>query len=353
MSRFLQLHCLTAYPPSCCNRDDAGRPKTAVYGGVQRLRLSSQSLKRAVRMSDAMRSALEGRSGIRSRRFGEEVLRHLEAKGADRELARGTAARIASIFGRVDESSGDVGIAQLAFISPEERGAALELADRALEDRGIEGTAAELGRQVLRTADSSVDLALFGRMLADAPRYSRQAAVQVAHAITTHEAHAEDDSVAGVDDLPDPEDTGAGFLGVAGFGSGIFYLYAVVEITRLIGNLEGDRELAAVAASAFTRALATASPGGKRTAFAHNVRASYVRAEGGSVQPRSLACAFLDPVSGGGLLPASVERLRQAARSLDDAYGAAADDIAEMDVAAGDGTIDGMAGFAADQVRHG
>ena len=353
MSRFLQLHCLTAYPPSCCNRDDTGRPKTAIYGGVQRLRLSSQALKRAIRTSDAMQSALEGRSGIRSRRFGDEVLRHLQAKGAGEDLARETAARIASIFGRVDESSGDVGIAQLAFISPEERRAALELADRALAQGGIGETAAELGRQVLRTADSSVDLALFGRMLADSPQYSRQAAVQVAHAITTHEAAAEDDYVAGVDDLAGPEDSGAGFLGVSGFGSGIFYVYAVVEITRLIDNLEGDRGLAAAAVSAFSRALATASPGGKRSAFAHNVRASHIRAEGGSVQPRSLATAFLDPVSGGGLLSASVGRLRQAARSLDNAYGPSADEIAEMDMAAGEGSLDKVAEFAAGQVRHG
>jgi CRISPR system Cascade subunit CasC len=46
MSNFLQLHLLTSYPPACLNRDDLNRPKSAIMGGVNRLRISSQSLKK-------------------------------------------------------------------------------------------------------------------------------------------------------------------------------------------------------------------------------------------------------------------------------------------------------------------
>ena len=81
--RFVQLHFLTVYPPSNPNRDDMGRPKTAVYGGVHRLRLSSQSLKRAARLSPAMSDALKGNMGERTQRLGDEVMKHLRERGAD------------------------------------------------------------------------------------------------------------------------------------------------------------------------------------------------------------------------------------------------------------------------------
>ena len=63
MSRFLQLHLLTFFPPANLNRDDLGRPKTAIVGGVTRLRLSSQALKRAWRTSDLFSTALAGQWG--------------------------------------------------------------------------------------------------------------------------------------------------------------------------------------------------------------------------------------------------------------------------------------------------
>ena len=62
MSRFLQLHLLTFYPPSNLNRDDTGRPKTATVGGAPRLRISSQAMKRAWRSSPAFARAAAGAS---------------------------------------------------------------------------------------------------------------------------------------------------------------------------------------------------------------------------------------------------------------------------------------------------
>lgn len=354
MSRFLQLHCLTVYPPSNPNRSESGRPKTALYGDVNRLRLSSQSLKRAVRLSPVFQDALGGLMGRRTRRFGEEVRNHLIAKGADEDAAGEIAAHVASIFGKPADGDGNARIAQLAFISPEEAAAALALAESALEKGQLSRDEARAAAgKVLRTADSAVDLAMFGRMLADSPEYNRQAAVQVAHAITTHAAPEEEDQYTAIDDLAGPgERSGAGFMGTSGFGSGVFYIYVVVEITRLIENLDGDRETAECAVAALARAFALASPSGRRSAFAHHVRASFLRAEGGQVQPRSLACAFLRPVAGENLLGGSITRLREAAAALDRAYGPAADAAAEMDVMAGEGTLEDIAGFARDQVRH-
>ena len=139
---------------------------------------------------------------------------------------------------------------QLAFISPEERAAALALADRALAGEKIEAKAAGL----LRIADTAADIALFGRMLADNPDYNREAAAQVAHAITTHKVTVEDDYYTAVDDLKTPaEDAGAGFLGEAAFGSGVFYLYLCVDRRCWSESWAATQALAATALGALAR----------------------------------------------------------------------------------------------------
>lgn len=195
MTRFLQLHFLTVYPPSNPNRDDQGRPKTARFGNAVRLRLSSQSIKRAVRQSDAMQRELAGHLGQRTQRLGEALVRFLVAKGANDKQAQEIATKVADAFGKIDEKAGKEGkvrTLQLAFISPEERKHAEELAGAALKGEKIP-EADKLSSLLLRKADGAADIAMFGRMLADDAEYNREAAVQVSHAITTHQAQVEDD----------------------------------------------------------------------------------------------------------------------------------------------------------------
>lgn len=356
MTHYVQLHFLTVYPPSNPNRDDMGRPKTAVYGGVQRLRLSSQSLKRAARLSPAMSESLIGNMGQRTQRLGDEVVSHLLGKGADEKKAYEAAEQVAKVFGAFDEAAAkkdpsQVRIRQLAFISPEERAAAIQMAEKAFSGESIQNDAKKLGKDILRTADGAVDLAMFGRMLADAPEFNREAAVQVSHAITTHRAEAEDDFYTAVDDLKKPaEDSGAGFVGEAGFGSGVYYLYVCIDTDRLIENLAGDRELARKALEAATEAFATASPSGKRNSYSHHTRASYIRAESGDQQPRSLAAAFLNPVNGDDLLGASINKLKETAEKIDNAYGPAVDKSVEMDVPGGNGALAEIKAFVAEQI---
>src|SRR3954469_792459 len=140
---------------------------------------------------------------------------------------------------------------------------------------------------------------MFGRMLADDPEFNREAAVQVAHAITTHRAVVEDDYYTAVDDLKRPsEDAGAGFVGEAGFGAGLFYLYACIDRALLVRTLGGDEDLARAGIAALVEAAATVAPRGKQASFASRARASFVMAEGGDTAPRSLAAAFLRPVGG-------------------------------------------------------
>src|SRR3954463_8437926 len=98
MIRFVQLHLLTFYPPANLNRDDTGRPKTAIVGGAERLRVSSQSIKRAVRTSDVFRTRLDGHVGQRTQRFGQEILDYLMARGMAENNAIRHARAIADVF---------------------------------------------------------------------------------------------------------------------------------------------------------------------------------------------------------------------------------------------------------------
>jgi CRISPR system Cascade subunit CasC len=347
MSRFFQLHLLTFVPPANLNRDDTGRPKTAVVGGATRLRLSSQALKRAWRTSDAFRTALDGHMGERTQRLGEVVLIHLRDAGTDEARARTIARDIAGVFGKIKniKDKAPTQIEQLAFISPEERKAALELADRIRAGEKFDEKAAGL----LRTADTAADIALFGRMLADNPGYNREAAAQVAHAITTHRVTVEDDYYTAVDDLKtSAEDAGASFLGEAAFGSGIFYLYLCVDRTLLIRNLGGDAVLAATTLGALAEAAATVAPRGKQNSFAAHARASYILAERGNQQPRTLAGSFARAVNGDDLMDASITALKTFRSNIDKAYGPSSDARIEMKIGGEHSLADIVAFFRGD-----
>lgn len=335
MTTFLQLHMLTTYPPSNLNRDDTGRPKTCVFGGTSRLRVSSQSLKRAWRTSEVFESIVKDRVGVRTQRIGAEVFDHLRERGMDAAKATTIARKIADVFGKLkpETDAKPTFTEQLVFVAPEERSRAFALADKALAGEAIEVKPED----VLVKADTAADIAMFGRMLADDPSFNREASVQVAHAISTHKVVVEDDYYVAVDDLKDPaerEDAGASFIGVQEFAAGLFYLYACVDSDLLKRNLTGDASLAADAVEALVRASATVAPRGKQASFASRARASFIMVERGSQQPRSLAAAFLKSVAAsegqGDLAVSSISRLMAFREALDQTYGANADAHAEM-----------------------
>src|SRR5690625_693230 len=177
MKRFMQLHLLTSYPPSNLNRDDLGRPKTAEMGGAQRLRISSQSLKRAWRTSNIFEEAVKGHVGTRTKEMGARICKRLLEGGVAEAKARSWSRTIAQEFGKLKQSKDNgepegLEIEQLAHFSPEEIEQIDKLAD-ALIERGSEPTKEELA--LLREKPAAADIALFGRMLAASPRFNVEA----------------------------------------------------------------------------------------------------------------------------------------------------------------------------------
>ena len=341
MADFVQLHLLTAYGPSNLNRDDTGRPKSVVFGGVPRLRVSSQSLKRAWRTSEVFAEKLDGHLASRTRRLGKAVLGRLSDGGMDPAVALKTTRKIAGVFGKIRDEKDDepTFIEQLVFVSPEERKSAFDLADRALAGETIENPR---GEDLLRKSDTAADIAMFGRMLADTPKFNREAAVQVAHAFTTHRSIAEDDYYVAMDDLvsrTEPEDVGAGFLNVQEFGAGVFYLYVCIDRDLLLRNLEDTNAIRDASLAALVEAATTVAPTGKQASFASRARALYVLGEKGSAQPRSLAAAFLKPVSGNDQGSLSIKGLEGFRDDLDAVYGPCADHRYTLNVPKGEGKL--------------
>jgi CRISPR system Cascade subunit CasC len=360
MNRFVQLHLLTFYPPSNLNRDDTGKPKTAIVGGATRLRISSQALKRAWRTSDIAEKILEHHLGKRTQRIGSLVLDHLKGR-IDEAKALGIAREIASAFGKVKAESdkNPEFTEQLAFVSSEEREAALAYADaRAAGSKAAEEKKA-LAESLLRKTDTAADIAMFGRMLADNPDFNREAAVQVAHAITTHKVAVDDDYYTAVDDLKTAaEDAGAGFIGETGFGAGVFYLYINIDRALLLKNLGGDADVAKKAIEALITAAAKIGPRGKSASFASFARAAHILAERGDAAPRTLAGAFLHPVDNArdgqhrmiareeGYLKASVDLLHETRTRFEKVYGEEGVASRTMDVASGEGSLQEIIAFA-------
>lgn len=354
MTTFLQFHVLTTYPISNPNRDDTGRPKQATLGGVPRLRISSQSLKRAFRESSYFAQGLEGHIATRTKRLAEKLAEELIDGGADEARANEVANSVGEVFSKMDTSKKGEGpsltATTLAFISPQEWTLARELARDALEG-SEKPDVNKLKKQILLKADGAVDIAMFGRMLASDQDFNREAAVQVAHAFTTHRAQAEEDWFSAVDDLNKREDSGAGHLGERGMGSGVYYLYVCVNADLLIENLEGDKALARKGAEALVHALAKATPRGMQNSHAHHPRATYIRAERGSGQPRDLSGAFFAGISAE-YESKSIEALETLADQIDTAYGRSVDASEVMNVKAGQGTLDALVAFAGDAIDH-
>ena len=328
MSTYVDIHIIQNLPPSCVNRDDSGSPKSAVYGGVRRLRVSSQSWKRATRLY--FNDLLDAKDvGVRTKRVVEVLAERITENAPELaenapELAEGVfkAARIklAPPRGKKDalQESG-----YLLFLSTSQiaRLAGLAIASA----RGGEALDAKTVKKIFKEAHA-VDIALFGRMVADDTDLNVDAACQVAHAISTHAAENEYDFFTAVDDdksRSEEEDAGAGMMGTVEFSSATMYRYATVNLDMLVENL-GDGEAALRALEVFIKGFCLSMPTGKQNTFANRTLPEAVVVSVRDDQPVSLVGAFEKPIrtnEADGYLARSVEALAEHARAIEDNYG--------------------------------
>ena len=340
---FVSIHGLVSYPPSNPNRDDLGRPKSAVFGGTNRQRISSQSLKRQWRVNPASALVkLDAAMTTRTRHLPENVKNQLLAAGMDDKAAMEAAQAISGQFGKVEKPKGKdadkaLTTSEVVVIGPEEDDAIAALCATLVAEKR-QPTEKEL--ESLELPTTALDTALHGRMRASKKSVNVDAACQVAHAITTNTVKTEADYWTAVDDLNLADDSGAGGIGEREFGSGVFYIYACVDVEGLTKNLGGDRKLAADATAALAECVATLGPTGHQSSFANRVKASYLLAEIGDDQPFTYADAFEVPVVGRdtGITVESIARLTDHAEKVAAIYGRNLQSVS-FNLPSGEGTL--------------
>lgn len=363
---YVGFHVIRAMGPQNANRDEDGRPKSANLGGHYRLRHSSQSLKRVLRVG----SVFAGLGlATRTRQAGIHLFMELEkfekdgipfdlaeklyyAKCANAALGGGATPKndkkalkdLMDIFEKIEKEQFEKGLskaeareravqlnlqsAQAIFITKKEIGGLEDLAATIIELHRTkkQAEAATLADRVAREgllgrSAAAVDIALFGRMVAEAPEYNQEAAASFSHAITTHAALTETDYLTGAEEWNHFSGQGAATMADNHFASGVFYSFVCVNFSLLVENLDGNVELARETLARLVRGIAETTPGGKRTSFAHNERAAFVEVEVGHDLPNKLDLAFVSPVNDkADLLKASITRYRETSNALRTAY---------------------------------
>ncbi|WP_017558280.1 type I-E CRISPR-associated protein Cas7/Cse4/CasC [Nocardiopsis baichengensis] len=347
MSRtILDVHVLQTVPPSNINRDDTGSPKGAVYGGVRRARVSSQAWKRATR--EAFNRVLPPEElGTRTKRVAElvaERIVELDESIAQEEALELAAATVTAATGskiekpkrrkgeeedRAPESS------YLMFLSARQRDGLAELAVQGRADIKAFLKDAENKKRAKQIANTghSVDIALFGRMVADSSDINVEASAQVAHAISVHAAEIEADYYTAVDDRRKDDEPGAGMIGTVEFNSATLYRYAAIDADRLAANLgsgiQEDRPAAEPvrrAVEAFIRCFVESMPTGKSNTFANHSLPSAVIVKLREARPISFAGAFEAPVpqdTPDGQVTHACAKLTEHIAEIERVYGAA------------------------------
>lgn len=303
---FVDIHVLQTVPPSCVNRDDTGSPKVAVYGGVTRARVSSQCWKRAMRLMFKELYPQE-QLAFRTKRIVDMVADEIRRFRPDADAEK-RAIKVLTTAGLKIKEKGKKTDA-LFFMSVAQ---AKALARLALEEPDTVTKQAAL--QALNEYPG-VDIALFGRMVADEHSLNTDACAQVAHSISTHRVSNEYDYFTAVDDLSPEDNTGAGHIGTVEYNSSTLYRYATIAVHALNEHLENDT---AKAVKNFVYAFVCSMPSGKQNTFANRTLPDAVMVTLRSNQPVNLVGAFEQavPPSERGYVMESSRRLAAHAKSV-------------------------------------
>lgn len=306
---YVDINVIQTVPASNINRDDTGAPKSCIYGGVTRSRVSSQSWKRAMRL--AFKNMLPDEAvGVRTKKIvsmAEDELRKITPELTDKELEKKSMTALTNAGLKLKNAQ--VGTDALTFMSRKQAQKLAELA-----------AAGETDKKAYKAAlagEPSIDMALFGRMVASDPSLNYDAACQVAHAVSTHEVQTEFDYFTAVDDLSADDTAGAGHLGTSEFNSSTMYRYATVNIKELYRSLGLETP---DAVTAFAEAFITSMPTGKQNSYANDTLPDGVYIAIRTDRPVSLVSAFEKPVlpSDQGYVERSLEKMADYAEKCTD-----------------------------------
>lgn len=318
--KHLELHIIQSVPVACLNRDDLNSPKTAVFGGVQRARVSSQSWKRAIREMAKELSPMQF-LGERTRLMYDPLLKAMKEAGLSDTDADDGAKKIIDALVKLDTKSTDkVKSTTLYFMSPLEL---KTIANAFAETKDVKKALKSVDAQCLKDA---ADISLFGRMVANDHSLTVEAASMFSHALSTHKVDNEIDFFAAVDDLQPKEESGAGMTSTLEFNSATYYRFAALNLNMLadeehLGSMTKEERQSVV--RTFVEATITAIPSARKNTMNGNTMPVYVlgvvREKGHPVQ---LVNAFETPVrSSQGYADKSIELLKTEYAKLNNTWG--------------------------------
>ena len=320
MSVFVDIHVLQTLPPSNPNRDDTGAPKTATFGGVSRMRISSQAIKRAAR--EEFEGSLEqSLRGIRSKRI-PSVLKSKILQRQPEVSSDALSEMVSTIVAWTYLGHPDTKKKREKFLKEVKKNSdhafdevdALWFVSNAELDSYVDAILEDSSEPDLEKAfknrkfdksssrgDQSVAVALFGRMVASNVNLKIDAACQVSHAIGVGAVEREYDYYTAVDDEKkhnDEADEGAGMIGTIEFASATVYRYATINVDMLRENL-GDDAVVDRAIELFVDSFVRSMPTGKITTFANRTLPDAVLVQVRNDQPINMVGAFEDPIVAG------------------------------------------------------
>ncbi len=338
----IEIHMLKNYPPVNLNRDDTGAPKSCMFGGVTRSRVSSQCLKRSWRTSPILKEMVgEEHLGIRTRKLPDLVAQRLQELGASQEYIALVLPKLSG-FGNKDGTENKDGsyTAQVVFYAPEDIQAVAETVKALLDGCPSVKEVQDLTGKVLQEAVKgaevrpvTLDMALFGRMVTSNAFRDVEASMQVAHAISTNKLNLESDYFTAMDDLlsgSSMEESGSAMIGDIDYNSACYYHYASLDTDLLAENLKYSpdaQELIGKAVPALIRTMALTSPSGKQNSFAGHTLPSAILVELKEEKvPVSLANAFVRPVrpeqgNGYDLIRGSIQQMAAQVDDLQEGFG--------------------------------
>lgn len=341
---YVDFHVIQNVPPSCINRDDTGSPKTAIYGGTMRARVSSQAWKRAMRMrfkDDNLFPA--DPPGVRTRHHIDLVAARIQEEHPEIEAeeAKDMAATVLKLAKSgsgsqkkdskkvsddgdetEDKNAKGNGKEVMFLLSNKQISNIAELAAQYHNDREMKKDKKMKERVVNALKnDPSIDILLFGRMAADNTDLKYDAAAQVAHSISTHAVSNEYDYFTAVDEF-EMDNAGAGHLGTVEFNSSTLYRYATVNVRELAENLKLDELKLAI--KGFAEAFVRSMPTGRQNTFANGTLPDMIYVTLREDQPINLVGAFERPIYAGteGYLRKSETRLVDHAKDIYQKYAA-------------------------------
>lgn len=283
---FIDIHALQTLPPCNINRDDTGSPKTAQYGGSTRARVSSQCWKRAMRTYFKEHSAEEN-VGVRTLYLVDYIAKKIVA--LDSSISDEDALKLGEkALNNAGVKTKDGKAKALFFIGEKQA--------NALAQAAIDGVDDKKALQALLHKNLPIDIALFGRMLADDPSLNEDASAQVAHAISTHAIQHEFDYFTAIDDLSPKDNAGAGMLGTVEYNSSELYRYASIALHEFLSQLDNDKDALAASVKLFVKAFVESMPTGKANTFANQTLPHLLLITLRDDRPVNLVSAFEKPV---------------------------------------------------------